>query len=48
MNYAFVPGVHSIRERQTANMSCNKVVNMYVRFEDYGHYAMGMMRYFLR
>ena len=26
MNYVFVPGVHSIREQQTAKRSCNKVV----------------------
>ena len=47
MNYAFVPIVHYIRDRQTAKRSCNKVVNLCVRFEDHGRYAMGMIRYFL-
>ena len=30
MNYVFVPGVHSIREEQTAKRSCNKVVNLHI------------------
>ena len=44
MNHAFVPGIHSIRERQKAKRSCNKVVNLYVRIGVHWHYAVGKMR----